>query len=128
MLEREEQYFHILRSPGHWDKGEDLLTGTLRELGAKPPPDDLRALRAQSNLAIACLDTERLMMQNSCSTKCFRRAKIHSAGGQMKKLVHQSLLASVYTAQEKFVKGYKTPKRDLYAVDWLPPARIISNY
>ena len=34
VLEREEQYFHILRSLDRSDKAEDLLRGALKSLGA----------------------------------------------------------------------------------------------
>ena len=82
VLEREEQHFHILRSLGHWDKAEDSLAGTLKSLGAKSPPDDLRALRAQSNLAIACLYQRKTDDAESLREEVLQKSENYSVSDQ----------------------------------------------
>ena len=101
VLEREEQFFHILRSLGHWDKAEDLVRGTLDNLGAELPPDDFRVLRVQSNVAMACLDRRK----TDDAERLIKEVFEVSVGDQTARLVHQDFLASVYTAQGKFAKA-----------------------
>ena len=113
VLGREEQYFQILRSLGHWDKAEDLLRGTLKSLEAKSPRDDLRALRAQSNLAIACLDQRKTDNAEYLMKEVLQKSEHYSVSDQMTRLVHQDIQASVYTAQEKFVKATNL-RREVY--------------
>ena len=124
VLERQEQYFHILRSLGYWDKAED---GTLKDLGPKSPPDDLRALRAQSNLAIACLDQRKTDDAESLMKEVLQRNENYSVSDQMTRLVHRYFLASVYTAQEKFMKAINLRRKSTRKY-WRPSARIIYKH
>lgn len=90
VLERNEQYLHILRSLGHWDKGKDLFGGILKSLEATSPPDDLRALRAQSNLAIACLYQRKTDDAESLREEVLQKSEKYSVSDQMTRSVHLS--------------------------------------
>lgn len=88
VLDREEHYFHILRSLGHWDKAEDLLRGTLKILGAKSPPDEVRALNAHCNLAYTCFDQRKADDAEGLIKEVLRKSEIHSKGDQTSRFVH----------------------------------------
>ncbi len=105
VLEREEQYFHILRSLGHWDKAEDLIRGTVKSVRAEFPPSNIRVLRAQSNLATACMDQRKTDDAERLMNEVLQKSGNNLVSDQTATLVHQDFLASIYTAQGKIAKA-----------------------
>ena len=107
VLSREEQYFNILLSLGHWDKAEDLVRETVKNLKAGLPPDDFRVLRAQSSLAMACVNQGKVDEAGYLIKEVLRKSDKDPDNDRPARLIHESLLASVYAAQGKFAKAIK---------------------
>ena len=105
VLAREEEYFHILRSLGHWDKAEDLVRGMVKNLRAKLPSDDIRVLRAQYDLAAACMDQRKTDDAERLINEVLQKSDNNLTSDQTAILAHQNILASVYTAQGKIAKA-----------------------
>ena len=105
VLAREEQYFHILLSLGYWDKAEALVRGTLRNVEESLPSDDLHVIRAESNVAMACLSQRKTDDAERLINEVLRKSDKVSIPDQTARLVHEDLLASVYTAKGELAKA-----------------------
>ena len=105
VLEREEQYFHILLSLGYSDKAEALVRGTLRNVEESLPSDDLHVLRAKSNVALACLNQRKTDDAERLIKEVLRKSDKVSISDQTTRLVLEDSLASVYTAKGELPKA-----------------------
>ena len=105
VLDREEQYFHILLSLGYLDKAEALVRGTLRNVEECLPPDDQRVIQGRTNVAKACLSQRKADDAERLIKEVLRKSEKVSMSDQPTRLVLEDFLASIYTYKGDLAKA-----------------------